>query len=72
MKFKTLLLTTYIWLLTVQPVLTAIASVFNVHTEESCGDSFCMHEQQESKQTKQDQSGVCNPFLACAYCLGCY
>ena len=71
MKFSAFILATYISLLTVQPVITVIASALNMQTEECCGDECCNHEQQD-KPGKQDQTGTCNPFQACAYCFGCY
>ena len=72
MKLTALIIATYISLLTVLPVVTAITSVCNMQTEECCGDDCCKPEQQDNKPTKQDQSGMCNPFQACTYCCGCY
>lgn len=69
MKFTVLIFAVYISLLTVQPVMTAIASVYTMQTVECCREDCSNHEQ---KNNKEKQNEMCNPFQMCSYCCGCY
>lgn len=67
MKILPLILSIYISILTVQPLLLELGPVVmnSIHCEEKC----CTQETKENTNTCCPNS-VCNPFELCAYCLG--
>lgn len=70
MKVTALIIATYIFFLTVQPVLPVLAAVQNNVTVECCSSKACANEQPQKKNNKSEQHRPCNPFQVCSLCCG--
>ena len=70
MKLIAFIIATYISLLTVQPVLSAVSSMSNSEMTECCSNSTCGNEQHQKKNNTSEQHKQCNPFQVCSSCYG--
>lgn len=70
MKLIAFIIATYISLLTIQPVLSVLASVSNSEMIECCSKNICKNEQPQKKNNKSEPHKQCNPFQVCASCCG--
>lgn len=70
MKLITFIIATYISLLTIQPVLSALTSMSNNEMIECCSKNICDNTQPQEKNNKSEQQKQCNPFQSCSLCCG--
>lgn len=69
MKIKTLILATYILLLTLQPMFSVFTIVSNNETEACCSNSLIKKDQSGKKNNKSEKQKQCNPFKVCSSCV---
>lgn len=69
MKVTALIIAIYIFLLTIQPLLSVFIDIKNCEAVECCSNKSYKNEQPQKKNNKSEQHKQCNPFQVCGSCV---